>query len=254
MKTLNSTDDIKVLQDAQYPLSNTIVLPLKNNLGFGFANHKQPQDLLQIEPRLPIKLSENLKVIVRPILPILSQFNTVNQSGNIFGLSDLNPQFYFASANPGKISAGIGPAFAIPTATNSQFGTGKVSAGPSVVFAIENSNWGLGFYGNNVWSFAGSRKRPSVNIFNLEAFMYYNFSNGWFLASTPNLSANWNLSGSDKWIVPVGGGAGRLFKVNDQYIIASIESFYNVLVPSSIGTKWSMRFSLYFVFPEKSAL
>ncbi|MBY0293451.1 MAG: neuromedin U [Alphaproteobacteria bacterium] len=245
------SSNLEILKGSENPLSNTIVLPFRDNLNFEFLGKPKPQDLLQIEPQLPIKLTEKIKVVVRPILPVFYQINTATLKGHVFGLGDLNPQFYFSSTVQKTFSIGFGPAFAFPTATNSQIGTGKVSAGPAIVFAAMPKNWVLGFYANNLWSFAGSRNRPSVNVFNLSGFVYYNLSNDWFLASTPGIAANWKISGSEQWIVPVGGGIGRLFKINNQYIAASIQYFYNALVPSSIKTKWSLRFSLDFVFPEK---
>jgi hypothetical protein len=250
----HSDEKLQLLMDAQNPLSNTIVFPFRNNFNFGFANQNKLQDLLQTEARLPIKISENVKVVARPILPVVEQFNVETQSGHVFGLGDLNPQFYFAPTDYGIISLGIGPAFAIPTATISQLGTGKVSVGPAVAFAAVKDDWVLGFYANNVWSFAGAADRPSVNLFNLEAFAYYYFSNGWFLTSTPNLTANWYLEGSQKWIVPIGGGIGYIFKLNQQNVIATLQSFYNVAVPPSIATKWSIRFSLYLAFPENKPI
>ena len=251
---LYSISDLEILQSSENPLSNTIIVPFRNNLNFEFLGKPKPQDVLQIEPQLPIKLTEKIKVIVRPVLPVFYQINTATLEGHVFGVGDLNPQFYFSSAVQKTFAVGFGPAFALPTATNSQIGTGKVSAGPAMVFAAMPTNWVLGFYANNLWSIAGGRNRPSVNVFNLSGFVYYNLSNDWFLASTPGIAANWKISGSEKWIVPVGGGIGRLFKINNQHIIGSIQYFYNALVPSTIKTKWSIRFALDFVFPEKDPL
>lgn len=246
-----SISDIDVLKGTQNPLSSWIVLPFRNTFNFGFLGENHLQNLLQIEPQIPIKLNNTGQLLARPILPILSQINTSTLKGNVFGLGDLNPQFYFSHDTSGTVSWGIGPAFAFPTATNSELGTGKVSVGPAVVFAAAPSNWVLGFYANNVWSFAGAKDRSKVSLFNLESFIFYNLSNGWFLASTPNISANWEADGQ-KWILPMGGGVGYLFKINNQNVIASLQSFYNVLVPTEVKTKWSIRFSLYFTFPEEN--
>jgi hypothetical protein len=251
---LYGVDNIEVLEGSENPLSNVIVLPFRDNLNFDFLGKSKPQDILQIEPQIPIKLTEKIRLLFRPILPVLYQINTSKLKGHVFGVGDLNPQFYFSSAVQKTFSIGFGPVFAFPTATHSQIGTGKVSAGPAIVFAAMPTNWVFGFYANNLWSFAGGRNRPSVNVFNLSGFVYYNLSNDWFLASTPNIAANWKISGSEKWIIPVGGGIGRLFKINNQYVVGSIQYFYNALVPSTIKTKWSIRFALDFVFPEKDPL
>lgn len=247
---LYGVDDIDVLQGFENPLSNTIVFPFRDNLNFGFLGKSKPQNIIQIEPQIPINFTEKIKVLFRPILPVFSQINSKTLKGSVFGLGDLNSQFYFSHGLQQNSAIGFGPAFAFPTATNDQIGTGKVSAGPAMVFTVMPKNWVLGFYANNLWSFAGDRNRPSVSVFNLSGFVYYNLSNDWFFAYTPDIAANWEINGQKKWIVPVGGGIGRLYKINDQYIITSIQYFYNVLTPSTVKTKYSIRFSLDFVFPD----
>jgi hypothetical protein len=42
-----------------------------------------------------------------------------------------------------------------------------------------------------------------------------------------------------QWTVPVGGGFGRVFKVGDQPIDASVQGFYNVVRPDN-GPTWSL--------------
>ena len=247
---LHGVDDMDVLQGFENPLSNTIVLPIRDNLNFGFLGKSKPQNITQIEPQFPMHITEEIKLLFRPIIPVFSQINSEALKGAVFGLGDVHPQFSFSHALQQNFAIGFGPAFALPTATNGQIGTGKVSGGPAMVLAVMPKNWVFGFYANNLWSFAGARNRPSVNVFNLSGFVYYNLSNDWFFAYTPDIAANWEVSGPKKWIVPVGGGIGRLYKMNDQYMIASVQYFYNVLTPSTVKTKYSIHFSLDFVFPE----
>lgn len=47
-------------------------------------------------------------------------------------------------------------------------------------------------------------------------FVSYNFPNAWCLTSLPIFSVNWGASKSDKWIVPFGGGFGKIFTIGDQ--------------------------------------
>lgn len=245
-----NTSDIELLKDFQNPLYNIMSTPLQNDLNFGFADKDQPQYLLKIAPQIPIRIHQNIKVITRPILPVYSQVNTVAQRGHIFGIGDFNPQFYLAPVHIGKAAVGFGPVFSLPTATNRQLGSGKVSAGPGMVLSATPSRWVLGFYANNIWSFAGSKNQPRVNTFTLEAFSYYNLSNGWYLASLPQITADWTLKDTQRWTIPVGGGGGYIFKVNEQFISGTLQVFYNVAVPSSVGTKWTTRFTLNFFFPK----
>ena len=43
---------------------------------------------------------------------------------------------------------------------------------------------------NNIWSFAGDSDRSSVSYFLLQPFINYNLSEGWYLVTAPNFTAN----------------------------------------------------------------
>ena len=47
--------------------------------------------------------------------------------------------------------------------------------------------------------------------------------------SSPIVTADWTAAPGQQWTVPVGGGFGRVFKVGDQPIDASVQGFYNVV-------------------------
>ena len=53
-----------------------------------------------------------------------------------------------------------------------------------------------------------------------------------------------------QWIVPVGGGFGRLFKVGDQPISAAVQGFYNVVRPDN-GPTWTLRVFVSLLFPDR---
>jgi hypothetical protein len=245
-----NTSGSELIKDLENPLSNVISTPFQNDLNFGFADKDQPQYLLKLAPQIPIRIHENIKVIARPILPIYSQVNTITKKGHITGTGDFNPQFYLAHVHIKKTSAGFGPVFSFPTATNRQLGSGKVSVGPGMVLATTPGKWVLGFYANNIWSVAGNKNQPHVNTLSVEAFSYYNLSNGWYLASLPQITADWTQKNSQRWTVPVGGGGGYIFKVHKHFVSGTLQFFGYPAVPSSVGTKWTARFTLNFFFPD----
>jgi hypothetical protein len=77
-----------------------------------------------------------------------------------------------------------------PTASDSLIGTGKWSAGPSLVVLTMPGHWVLGALASNQWSFAGSGKND-VNSLLVQPFVNYNFSHGWYLTTSPVITANW---------------------------------------------------------------
>ena len=90
-----------------------------------------------------------------------------------------------------------------------------------------------------------------VNLFSWQYFVNFNFSGGWYLTTSPLVTANWEAKrSSDTWTVPVGGGFGRVFRIGSlPPINAQIQAFYNVARPDSVG-RWSARFQLQLMFPR----
>jgi hypothetical protein len=89
----------------------------------------------------------------------------------------------------------------------------------------------------------------------LQYFINYNLPNGWYLTSQPVITADWLAPDHDKWVVPFGGGAGRVFKVGKQPINVQIQAFYNAVRPTVgplTGPVWSLRFQLSLLFPAGS--
>ena len=50
--------------------------------------------------------------------------------------------------------------------------------------------------------------------------------------------------------MPVGGGVGRVFKVGDQPVNASIQAYYNAIRPTG-ASDWTLRTSVALLFPVK---
>ncbi len=257
----------------QNPVASLISVPIQNNSNFGVGPFDRTQNVLNIQPVIPIRVSENWNVIIRWIAPIIWQpapgtatleifgivENTpaylaaqdVQKNAGVFGFGDMTPTFFFSPAKPHKIIWGAGPVFVLPTATSKVLGQGKLSIGPSMVVLVQPGHWTFGGLVNNVWSAAGSGGRPAVNQMSFQYFLNYNLKKGWYVSSSPIITANWKASSGNLWTVPVGGGLGRVFRLGMQPVNASVSFFGNAVRPSG-GSPWGMRLQLSFLFPKKA--
>jgi hypothetical protein len=77
----------------------------------------------------------------------------------------------------------------------------------------------------------------------------YNLTNGWYLLTDMVITANWKAPEGQEWTVPVGGGAGRLFKIGNQSMNARAEAYYNVERPDG-APEWNFGFVIQFLFPR----
>ena len=243
-----NTDSLR--KAAQNPVASLISVPVQNNNNFGVGPDNRTQDVLNIQPVIPVKVSENWNLITRWITPIISQ-PTVSQPVNqgAFGFGDLNPSFFLSPSKPHKIIWGVGPTVVLPTATNPILGQGKWSMGPTIVVLAQPGKWTLGGLVNNVWSFAGQSRRPDVNQMLFQYFINYNLPKGWFITWQPTLTANWQASNGGRWIVPVGGGIGRITKLGFQPVNITTQFYGNAVHPSGTSP-WGMRLQIAFLFPK----
>jgi hypothetical protein len=243
-----STSDLA--KAAQNPIADMISVPFQNNFNFHVGPHDQLQDVLNIQPVIPITLDRDWNLITRWVTPVISQPPLTVTGDREFGLGDINPSFFFSPKQPTHgIIWGIGPTFVFPTGTDKTLTQGKYSVGPTFVALTIQGPWVLGVLVNNVWSFAGRSNRAPVNQMLLQPFVNYNLPGGWYLTSSPIITADWEASDGDRWTVPVGGGFGRVFKIDKQAINAQLAAYYNVARPSG-AADWQVRAQVQLLFPK----
>lgn len=255
---------------AQNPIADLISLPFQNNTNFAIGRSDNTENILNIQPVIPIHLSPDWNLITRSILPVVYQppflsgrelraLEDIAGPGiaeTEFGLGDFNPAFAFSPTKPIALAPGVGlfwgagPVFQLPTATAKLLGTGKWSAGPTFVAVLVSKKVVTGFLVNNLWSFAGDEDRDRVNAMTLQPFFNFNLPEGWYLTSSPIITANWEADSANRWTLPIGGGIGRVFKIGRQPVNAQISGYYNVMTPDDTGANWQLRTQFTFLFPE----
>src|SRR5260370_21669084 len=74
--------DTQLQKDVQNPLADLISFPFQNNTSFDSGPFKRAQDVLNIQPVIPVKISDNCMLIMRIIQPLLWQpFSNQNTGG-----------------------------------------------------------------------------------------------------------------------------------------------------------------------------
>lgn len=237
--TGSESDAAALAKATQNPLAAMYSLPFQNNTTLDGSDIQQ--NVLNIQPVIPIALGENINLINRIIIPIISQ----DKSNT--GLGDISYTAWLSPTKESNITWGIGPALQIPTGSNAdEFGSREFGAGPSVVALTTIDKWVAGVVINNVWTFGDIKE----NKFLFQYFINYNLPKAWYLVSAPILTSNWNAPSDQQWIVPFGGGAGKVFKIGNQPINVNAQAYYNAVKPDGWGDL-QFRFQLQFLFPKK---
>lgn len=241
----SESDASAIAKKLQNPVANLISLPIQWNINTNVGPDKQDQNVINVQPVIPFHPSEEWNLITRTIVPIINTPVPDWESG----LGDIQFSLFASPAKPSKFIWGVGPIFQFPTATDDALGQGKWCAGPSAVGLYMEGPWVFGALVNQIWSFAGDDDRQYVNQMLIQPFINYNMPEGWYLTTSPIITANWEAPSDDQWTVPLGGGVGKVFKVGHQMMNASMQTYYNVVSPD-FGPEWTLRFQLTFVFPQ----
>jgi hypothetical protein len=233
--------ETELAKKTQNPVADLISVPFQNNFNFSAGPQDATIYVLNVQPVIPLRLTEDWNLITRTIMPIINQPSLFEGGESAFGLGDLNPTFFLSPAKPGKLIWGVGPTFTLPTETDSLLGTSKWSMGPAAVALSMQGPWVFGALAN--W---GDR---DVSQLLIQPFVNYNLPDAWYLVSAPIITADWEASSGNKWTVPVGAGAGKLFRLDKLPINTQLQAFYNVERPQ-FAADWQLRFQLQFLFPK----
>jgi len=239
----------KDLEDAREvdnnPVAKKLALAFENILSMantpGDATHEQ----LRIKA-LFYNSFDKWFLVHRPVLPVYYKPDSPEEGRNTGGLGDLIYRFYYAPKGEKGILWGFGPVAILPTATDKSLGAGKWSIGPAIGIITEHGKTTFGLSVWNAWSVAGDSDRPSVNLMQVVPIFSHAFGNGWYIGSSPEIFANWNLEKKNRWIVPVGASIGKAFRIGNQAVAFKFASYYNVERPEG-ASEWDVRVYVNFL-------
>ena len=137
---------------------------------------------------------------------------------------------YFSPSDSGSLVWGAGPIVLLPTSTDDRLGGSTWGGGLSAVVLKMQDKWVYGGLISQVWDFGGSSdpaQNEQIDLLTIQPFVNYNLEDGWYVTAAPIWTRNGENSG-DKWTVPLGGGAGKVFRVGRQPMNLNAQLFYNV--------------------------
>jgi len=236
---------------AQNPVGNLISVPFQNNTNLNFGPEKKTQNILNIQPVIPVSVNEDWNIITRTIVPVVSQPALYPGDDRTNGLGDTVFTAFLSPAKPGSVIWGAGPVVQLPTNTDAQLGNRNWGMGLSgVVLHLEKGDpWVYGVLVNNIWSLSDSGTGGSYNNATIQPFLNYNLPGGLYLTSSPIITANWKAEDSQRWTVPLGGGVGKIFHIGKLPVNTQLSAYYNVVTPDD-GANWQIRAQVQFMFPK----
>lgn len=232
----------------QNPISSLISVPFQGNMDFGIGSDNGTRFTLNIQPVIPVSISENWNLVTRVVLPFVSQSDVFYNSGSQTGLSDAVVSGFFSPKEPtkGGLIWGAGPVFLVPTATDDALGTHKFGLGPTVVALKQSGSITFGCLVNHIWSVAGNDDYGDVNTTFFQPFVAKNFAGGYALTFNTELSQSWDYHATSGAIHVVGS---KVISIGSQ--LAQVFVGPRLHYGGANSADWGIRGGLTLLFPKK---
>jgi hypothetical protein len=228
------------------PIASLISVPFQNNTFYGLGELKGTQNVLYFQPVIPFKINENLNLITRYIIPIISQYNVTGENTSQSGLGDATVSAFLSpSHTKNGLTWGVGPAFLVPIATNSYLGTGKFGIGPTAVALKQANGFTYGALINQIWSVAGEGDRSNVSQMFVQPFFIYNWKSGAGIGLVGSITQDWESKTNVSTIaVPFTG----ITKFGKQIIQLALGPQIPISGPNKADFGWRAQLTL--IFPK----
>ena len=237
----------ELAKQTQNPISSLISFPLEANWDMGVGDREATSTLLNIQPVIPFGVSKSTNVVLRVIMPLMSQPSSAAAAGRNNGFGDILMSAFFTPSKSGPLIWGVGPVLLLPTATNPALGGEKFGVGPTAVVLVQPGNWSIGLLVNQIWSTSGANDREDVNKAYAQPFMDYNLGSGLSVGASAELSGNWNAK-DQTWSGPL------LFRVSKVTMLGKrpvkLQAAAGPTFGPDSGPNWRFRFQTVFLFPR----
>lgn len=230
------------------PISDLVSVPFQFNWEQNVGIGDETRFVLNVQPVIPFSISSDWNMIARVIMPFVSQPTLFDGGMPASGVSDIVTSFFF-SPKAGGLIWGVGPVISLPSTSAPTLGTGKWSAGPTVVGLKQTGPWTVGALWNQLWSFAGNDARNDVNQMFLQPFLAYQANRTLTITVQSETTGNWKVD-EGRWTMPINVLVSKLstfgvFPASYQLGIGGYP------VHPESGPSWKIRGAIVILLPRR---
>lgn len=222
------------------PIASLISAPLQNNTDFGIGTLDGSRNTLNIQPVVPLKLTENINLITRMVLPLIRQDNITGPGETQSGFGDA---VVSAFISPAKVKNGFtwgaGPVFLVPVG-NEDLTVDKFGIGPTAVALKQSNGFTYGALINQIWA-------DDLSQMFLQPFLVYNWPTGAAVGANFEMTQNWKSDFTTLWFNPIVTGVTAIGK---QKVQLGAGPRFNLAAPSGGRADWGIRTLIVFLFPK----
>lgn len=225
------------------PVAALISVPIQYNYDETFGTDGS-RHLINVQPVIPISISQDWNLISRTILPIISQ-NDVIPGTDQFGLGDTVQSVFFSPKEPtaSGLIWGIGPVALLPTATDDSLGADTWAVGPTAVVLKQDGKWTVGALANHLVDVGGDAE---INATFLQPFVSMSLGKGRTLALNTESTYDWE---AEQWNVPINFTYSKVSRIGNQ-LVSYAGGVRGYAETPQGGPDWGVRFVLTLLYPK----
>jgi hypothetical protein len=245
-------ESVDLAKQLANPIASLVSVPFQFNWEQNVGPQKLTRFVLNVQPVMPFTVNEHVNLIVRLIAPLVSQPPLVEGGAPTFGISDITTSFFISPSKSTRLIWGAGPVVVLPSTSEPTLGSGKWSAGPTIVALKQTGAWTVGALWNQVWSFSGDPARSNVNQMFLQPFASYQATPTITLTVQSETTANWETENDDdRWTIPINVVVSKLATLGT--FPASYQLGFGAFpVHPVVGPSWKVRATIVLLLPRGS--
>jgi len=230
------------------PISDLVSVPFQFNWEQGVGPDDQTRFILNVQPVIPFKVGEKTNLVMRVIVPFVSQPPLFPGGEPTGGVGDVVTSFFLAP-HTGSLIWGVGPVFSLPSTAEPALGTEKWSIGPTFVLLKQSGAATYGMLWNQLWSVSGNHERADVDQMFVQPFFAVTTKKALTFTLQSESTCNFEAD-HDKWTIPVNFLVSKVagFGPFPASYVLGVGAF--VEKPEG-GPEWKLRAAITLLLPNK---
>ncbi len=231
------------------PVASLISVPLQYNYDENIGlDDKGSKSVLNVQPVIPLSLSQDWNLIIRTIVPLIDQQDVSARGESESGMGDITQSFFFSPKAPvGGWILAAGPVGYYRSATDTQLGAEKWGAGPTALALKQTGPWTVGMLTNHIESFAGDDDRAEISSTFVQPFVAYITKTKTTFSVNTESTYDWE---TDHWSVPVNVAVAQMLKIGPQILQLQLGARYWAESPDNGPEGWGYRMQLTLLYPK----
>lgn len=243
-------DEAELAKKLANPVASLISVPAQANYDGNIGPAEEGSVWrINIQPVIPMALTDNWNLILRTILPVIDQQDIPIAGSGASGIGDIVQSFFFSPATPtsGGLIWGVGPVLLLPSASDAALGGEKWGIGPTFVGLKQQGPWTFGALANHIFSVAGEDARADINATFVQPFISYITTTKTTFSLSTEATYDWE---NEVWSVPVNVTVAQLLKAGPQIFQVAVGARYWAESPDAGPQNWGARVQLALLFPK----